>query len=221
VARSRFLTGRACAGVLALTLCAPVAMLVPTGMVGAQASKPQSLADKSQPQNRAAVRTPPELRYQLKTPRAWDYWVLADSADTAESCYTFANDASTKEYVESHVKSGSLKKYLPGAICELTGTAKNEDSDRLIAYSMRIISGKDSGTEGWVAQELVELTPESKKIKVAQDSAKAEQQRRARAELRARCAEVYKATIDKKVGDLTVREEEQVRACRTLGLYPP
>jgi hypothetical protein len=80
--------------------------------------------------------------------------------------------------------------------------------------------------------ELVELTPESKKIKAAQDAAKAEQQRRARAEqaeeqrraraeLRARCAEVYKATIDKKISELTVREEEQVRACRTLGPYPP
>jgi hypothetical protein len=35
------------------------------------------------------------------------------------------------------------------------------------------------------------------------------------------CASVYQATIDKKVKDLTVREEQQVQACQVLNLYPP
>jgi hypothetical protein len=55
-------------------------------------------------------------------------------------------------------------------------------------------------------------------------TAKAEQEQKdaeARRKLRANCTTIYQNTIDKKVRDLTVREEEQVRACQTLGLYPP
>jgi len=39
--------------------------------------------------------------------------------------------------------------------------------------------------------------------------------------LKATCLLVYKSTIDKRTGDLTVRETEQVRACQALGYYPP
>ena len=35
------------------------------------------------------------------------------------------------------------------------------------------------------------------------------------------CASLYWATADKKIKDLTVREEQQVRACQALGLYAP
>jgi hypothetical protein len=42
-----------------------------------------------------------------------------------------------------------------------------------------------------------------------------------RRKLRANCTIIYQNTIDKKVKDLTVREEQQVRACQVLGLYPP
>jgi hypothetical protein len=53
---------------------------------------------------------------------------------------------------------------------------------------------------------------------------RAEQEARAaeeRTKLRAACGGIYQNTVDKKVRDLTVREEQQVRACQTLGLYPP
>ncbi|HTB13623.1 MAG TPA: hypothetical protein VK752_18730 [Bryobacteraceae bacterium] len=36
-----------------------------------------------------------------------------------------------------------------------------------------------------------------------------------------KCATVYRQTIDKKASDLTVRETQQIDACRTLRLYPP
>jgi len=32
---------------------------------------------------------------------------------------------------------------------------------------------------------------------------------------------IYESTIDKKVRDLTVREEQQVKACQAFALYPP
>ena len=48
--------------------------------------------------------------------------------------------------------------------------------------------------------------------------AKAEEERR---NLRAACGQIYRGTANKKVSDLTVKEEQQVRACQTLGMYPP
>jgi hypothetical protein len=39
--------------------------------------------------------------------------------------------------------------------------------------------------------------------------------------IRAACSAIYKNTSDKKIRDLTVKEEQQVRNCQALGLYPP
>lgn len=52
----------------------------------------------------------------------------------------------------------------------------------------------------------------------AEEEAKAAEQRR---KIRATCAAIYKDTVDKKIKDLTVGEEQQVRVCQALGLYPP
>jgi hypothetical protein len=52
----------------------------------------------------------------------------------------------------------------------------------------------------------------------AEEEAKAADERR---KLRVACAVIYQNTIDKKIRDLTVREDQQVRACQRLGLYPP
>jgi hypothetical protein len=55
------------------------------------------------------------------------------------------------------------------------------------------------------------------KIKAVEDIKAAED----RAKTRAACSAIYQSTIDKKVKDLTVREDQQIRACQALGLYPP
>jgi hypothetical protein len=55
------------------------------------------------------------------------------------------------------------------------------------------------------------------KVRAEEDAKAAEELRKARVA----CASVYQATIDKKVKDLTVREEKQVQACQVLNLYPP
>jgi hypothetical protein len=55
------------------------------------------------------------------------------------------------------------------------------------------------------------------KTKAEEDARAAEERRK----ITAACKAIYDATIDKKVRDLTVREEEQVRACQATGLYPP
>ena len=55
------------------------------------------------------------------------------------------------------------------------------------------------------------------KVKAEQDAREAEERRK----VRAACSTIYQNTADKKIKDLTVREEQQVRACQGLGLYPP
>jgi hypothetical protein len=52
----------------------------------------------------------------------------------------------------------------------------------------------------------------------AEERATAAEERR---KLRTACAEIYRNTANRKVSDLTVKEEQQVRACQGLGLYPP
>ena len=42
-----------------------------------------------------------------------------------------------------------------------------------------------------------------------------------RARVRAACTLAFDTTANKRVGDLTVKEEQQVRACQALNLYPP
>jgi hypothetical protein len=55
------------------------------------------------------------------------------------------------------------------------------------------------------------------KAKAEQDAKEVAERRK----LRAACSVLYQNTADKKIADLTVREEQQVRACQALGLYPP
>lgn len=55
------------------------------------------------------------------------------------------------------------------------------------------------------------------KMKAEGDARAAEERRN----VRAACTAIYRNTVDKKVTDLTVREEQQVRACQASGLYPP
>jgi hypothetical protein len=55
------------------------------------------------------------------------------------------------------------------------------------------------------------------KVKSEGDAKKAEEVKR----VRGNCKLIYDRTIDKKLTDLTVREEQQVRACQALGFYTP
>ena len=61
---------------------------------------------------------------------------------------------------------------------------------------------------------------EQRKIarQLAERKAKAAEERR---RVRAACVIIYQTTANKKLSDLTVKEEQQVRACQALGLYEP
>jgi hypothetical protein len=62
-----------------------------------------------------------------------------------------------------------------------------------------------------------ELNARLAKYRAEREAADAEERRR----VRAACTGIFQNTVDKKVKDLTVGEEQQVRACQALGLYPP
>jgi hypothetical protein len=62
-----------------------------------------------------------------------------------------------------------------------------------------------------------ELNARLAKYRAEKEAAEAEERRK----IRTACSGIYQNTVDKKVKDLTVREEQQVRACQALGLYPP
>jgi flagellar biosynthesis GTPase FlhF len=55
------------------------------------------------------------------------------------------------------------------------------------------------------------------KMKAEEDARAAEERRK----IRAACSAIYQSTADKKISNLTVKEEQQVRTCQALGLYPP
>ena len=75
-----------------------------------------------------------------------------------------------------------------------------------------------------------ELIADEEKLRKAEEKEQIQAEERAKVEaraaeerrrIRATCAAIYRNTANKKVSDLTVKEEQQVRACQILGLYPP
>jgi|SRR5450432_1472440 hypothetical protein len=62
---------------------------------------------------------------------------------------------------------------------------------------------------------------EQKRVQASDDALAAIKAAEERRTLRANCTVIYQNTIDKKVKDLTVREEQQVRTCQGTGLYSP
>ncbi len=65
------------------------------------------------------------------------------------------------------------------------------------------------------------LAAEQKKKDAELDARLAKEKAEERRRVRAACSGIYENTVDKTVSSLTVGEEQQVRACQALGLYPP
>jgi hypothetical protein len=119
----------------------------------------------------------------------------------------------------------------------------DQENGNVLAYSVRIVDGDDSGKRGWICANLLQITEESERLEANINAAAAAAERkrkRARdaqheaedrvrqaaedaktAKIRAACTVIYARTVDKKVGDLTVRETQQVQACQLAGMYPP
>lgn len=66
-------------------------------------------------------------------------------------------------------------------------------------------------------KRLAEEEARAKRAREVREAAEAEE----RIRLRSACSKIYEKTADKRIADLTVREEQQVRACQALGIYSP
>jgi hypothetical protein len=81
-----------------------------------------------------------------------------------------------------------------------TKEAKKEAAEA--AQRKRLVAERDARVAKYRAEEEAKAAEERKKIRTA-------------------CSVIYQKTADTKLKDLTVKEEQQVRACQSLGLYPP
>ena len=169
----------------------------------------------------------------LKVPDGFDKWFLVQSCGTATSIY--GNNRQQLDDVALFVKSQWM---------EYSGVNRVEVIESGDGCAkIRVV---DKADEGWVSEKLLQNTPEGerelarKRQEAAAQRAKqaAEQKKRdidlarlktdeeakvaaERATLRTNCALIYRNTANKRIGDLTVRESQQVQACQLLGLFPP
>ena len=95
--------------------------------------------------------------------------------------------------------------------------AEQEKKDATLDEQNRVRNLRIAKEEAIQAARSAERRRQLKKEEAAQAVRAAEERQR----LRANCTAIYQNTIDKKVKDLTVREEQQVRACQVLVMYPP
>jgi hypothetical protein len=79
---------------------------------------------------------------------------------------------------------------------------------------LREVKAKQDAAE---AARRKRLASEQKRKQAGEDAKAAEERRR----IRAACSAIYQNTADMKISNLTVKEEQQVRTCQALGLYPP
>jgi hypothetical protein len=99
--------------------------------------------------------------------------------------------------------------------------AARAEQERIVAEAQAKKDAADEARRKRLAAEQKRKDAEAQtryaKIKAEEDARAAEERRK----IRAACTAIYKNTVDKKISDLTVGEEQQVRACQALGLYPP
>jgi len=169
----------------------------------------------------------------LKVPDGSDKWFLVQTCGTAISI--LGSDHEQLEAVAPFVKS-QWREYSGVNRVEVIESGNGCAKIRLV----------DKADEGWVSEKLLQNTPEEEKELARKHQAaaaqrakqaaeqkkrdadlaklKADEEAKATAEpatLRANCTFIYRNTADKRIGDLTVRESQQVQACQVLGLYPP
>ena len=90
--------------------------------------------------------------------------------------------------------------------------------------------GRFSGDHRGAAAQARKEAADAQRLKRLADEAKAksDQEEKIRAEkaaqqetARSACSVIYAKTADKRIADLTVREEQMVKTCQTLGMYSP
>lgn len=99
--------------------------------------------------------------------------------------------------------------------------AAQAEQERIQAEAAATKAATESARQKRLAAERKKREAEAEaayqRARTAEETKAAEERRR----IRAVCALIHQSTANKNIADLIVKEEQQVRACQTLGLYPP
>jgi hypothetical protein len=106
-------------------------------------------------------------------------------------------------------------KIIEAANAEADAEAEVEAKAEAVAEAKAAAKAKQAAAQARAKAAAQKLADEAKK------AADAENARQQAAVLQRLCAALYSTTADKKISDLTVKEEEQVRACQGIGMYHP
>ena len=72
-----------------------------------------------------------------------------------------------------------------------------------------------------LAEDRKKVAEQNRLAQAAEAAKRAEEREAGDRKLRQACWTIFRNTVDKKINDLTVRETEQIKACQSLGYYPP
>jgi hypothetical protein len=188
-----------------------------------------------------AVYPEPYHQYVLIAPGKLESWCLAPTPLAAAESYEIVYDSDGNQQGEGHaVKTECSVSYKTGL--RVMALENNGPSISFVGFR----DPDNSLHSGWINNHFIRRTPEEteeieaaaaaeakkaaaeatrqRQIEAKRAKARVDQAERAAAErrrIKSLCLALFAATADKKVKDLTVREEQQVRACQGLGLYPP
>jgi hypothetical protein len=189
--------------------------------------------------NKEVANPIPDLEFQIKNKTSSSWVSIRLLFDIGASC----NGEHQQWTVESATSLGWSDTYefvMPHkqSIISLAGKIRNCRTETIKVRLISAESAKHVRIDG-ITGERVDLA----KLRADAEQRTAEEQKRKRDEEQAReakltaerekeeaaerkrleavCRMVYRSTIDKKKSDLTVRQEQQIKACDALGMYPP
>jgi hypothetical protein len=169
----------------------------------------------------------PELSFAISNSTS-SFWNLTIRFDITGACKGEARRWSHSVTIALKESEATLYKEIVPMAGDLDGcvTKKVEASLVSAENSKRRVDGMaENARQKRLAAELKRnqavADAEQKRKRAETDAQHAGAIAEERRKARAACAAVYQKTIDTKVKDLTVREEQQVRACQALGLYLP
>lgn len=123
-------------------------------------------------------------------------------------------------YSEDHIVGNvyqGIYEPLEGKVDGCVTTQITADLDVATNQTERVVGPERAKRESAVAARQRKLAAERRQLVLTAEAQAAEQRRK----VRAACSDTYQKTADKKVADLTVLEEQQVRACQAFSMYPP
>jgi hypothetical protein len=167
----------------------------------------------------------PELSFKIENQTSQPWWTLTLRFDIAGTCdgkiHRWSVPATTSlGWSEDHFVGNAYREEVDTQIGKVDGCHTDSISAKLVLAqnsNHRVLAPEEAKKEELEAARQKRLTAERNRKRAEEEAKSAEEQRK----IREACSALYQNTADKKIKDLTVREDQQVRACQALDLYPP